>query len=81
MSVVETGKLDPAVVGREKAQTIKKTGLLEIVNTNESLDSIGGLDVLKSWLIQRKEAFSDKAKKYGLPVMRGLLIIGIVNGG
>ncbi|MBI5821399.1 MAG: AAA family ATPase [Verrucomicrobia bacterium] len=81
LSVVETGKLDPAVVGREKALTIKKNGLLEIVNTKESLDSIGGLDVLKDWLIQRKEAFSDKAKKYGLPTARGLLIIGIPGTG
>jgi len=81
LSVVETGRLDPAVVGREKAQTIRKNGLLEIVNTKESLDSIGGLDVLKDWLLHRKEAFSDKAKKYGLPVMRGLLIIGIPGTG
>ena len=38
------------VVAREKAQAVKKNGLLEIVETHESLDSIGGLDVLKAWL-------------------------------
>ena len=58
LSVVEKGSLDPVVVSREKAQTIKKNGLLEIVNTSESLDSVGGLDVLKDWLLQRREAFS-----------------------
>lgn len=81
LSVVETGTLDPAVVTREKAQTIKKNGLLEIVNTSESLDSIGGLDVLKDWLLQRREAFSERAVKYGLPPAKGLLMIGIPGTG
>ena len=76
LSVVEKGSLDPVVVSREKAQTIKKNGLLEIVNTSESLDSVGGLDVLKDWLLQRREAFSERAAKYGLPPAKGLLMIG-----
>jgi SpoVK/Ycf46/Vps4 family AAA+-type ATPase len=81
LSVVEKGALDPVVVSREKAQTIKKNGLLEIINTSESLESIGGLDVLKDWLLQRREAFSERAVKYGLPPAKGLLIIGIPGTG
>ena len=77
LSVVEHGSINPDVVSREKAQTIKKNGLLEIINTTESLDSIGGLDVLKSWLLKRKSAFTQQAKDYGLPPVKGLLILGI----
>ena len=47
----------------------------------ESLDSIGGLDVLKSWLVRRKHAFSQKAWDYGLPTPKGLLIMGIPGTG
>ena len=47
LSVVETGDLNPAVIAREKAQAVKKNGLLELIETRESLDSIGGLDLLK----------------------------------
>jgi SpoVK/Ycf46/Vps4 family AAA+-type ATPase len=60
---------------------VKKNGILELVETQESLDSIGGLDVLKDWLIKRKNAFSQRAIEYGLPSPKGLLIIGIPGTG
>jgi ATP-dependent 26S proteasome regulatory subunit len=81
LSVAESKSIVPAVIAREKAQAVKKNGLLEIVETKESLDSIGGLDVLKDWLLKRRNAFGKKAKAYGLPVPKGLLIIGIPGTG
>jgi AAA+ superfamily predicted ATPase len=81
LSVVEKGGINPEIIAREKAQTIKKNGLLEIIDTKESLDSIGGLDVLKSWLLKRKNAFTQQAKDYGLPPVKGLLITGIAGTG
>jgi SpoVK/Ycf46/Vps4 family AAA+-type ATPase len=78
---VEAKNIVPAVVAREKAQAVKKNGLLEIVQTSESLESIGGLDVLKTWLLKRKEAFSKRAAQYGLPAPKGLLIVGIPGTG
>ncbi len=77
LSVAESKAIVPNVIAREKAQAVKKNGLLEIVETKESLDSIGGLDVLKDWLLKRRNAFGKKARAYGLPVPKGLLIIGI----
>jgi SpoVK/Ycf46/Vps4 family AAA+-type ATPase len=56
---------------------VKKNGLLELIETQESLESIGGLDVLKEWLLKRRNAFSQRAIEYGLPTPKGLLIIGI----
>jgi ATP-dependent 26S proteasome regulatory subunit len=81
LSVVEAKAIVPAVVAREKAQAVKKNGLLEIVETRESLDSIGGLDVLKTWLLKRRNAFGQKAVDYGLPMPKGLLIVGIPGTG
>jgi ATP-dependent 26S proteasome regulatory subunit len=77
LSVVETDGLTPAVVAREKAQAVKKNGLLELVEKTESFKSIGGLDLLKEWLLKRREAFTPRAAKYGLPSPKGLLIVGI----
>jgi SpoVK/Ycf46/Vps4 family AAA+-type ATPase len=68
-------------VAREKAQAVKKNGLLELIETKENLDSIGGLDVLKEWLLKRRNAFGQKAIQYGLPTPKGLLIIGIPGTG
>ena len=81
LSVVETKQVDPIVIAREKAQAVKKNGLLEIIETKQSLDSIGGLDVLKTWLLKRKDAFGKRAKEYGLPTPKGLMIIGIAGTG
>lgn len=81
LSVVERKTVDCKVVAREKAQAVKKNGLLEIIETSESLDSIGGLDLLKEWLVQRRDAFSKRAIDYGLPTPKGLLILGIPGTG
>ena len=81
LSVVEDGGLNSAIVAREKALAVKKNGLLEIVKAPATLDDIGGLDLLKGWLTQRRGAFGRMAQDYGLPSPRGLLIIGIPGTG
>jgi SpoVK/Ycf46/Vps4 family AAA+-type ATPase len=81
LSVAESKAIVPTVIAREKAQAVKKNGLLEIIETKESLDCIGGLDVLKDWLLKRRNAFGKKARAYGLPTPKGLLIIGLPGSG
>jgi len=81
LSVVENGKLETSTVAKEKAQAVKKNGLLEIIESTESLENIGGLDLLKDWLLKRKAAFSKRAVEYGLPAPKGLLITGIAGTG
>jgi len=81
LSVAETRTINPSVIAREKAQAVKKNGLLEIIEVKESLNSIGGLDLLKDWLVRRKDAFSQQAASYGLPAPKGLLILGIPGTG
>jgi len=39
--------------------------------------SVGGLDSLKSWLLKRSVAFSDRAREYGLPAPKGVLLLGV----
>lgn len=81
LSLVETKSLDPVRIAREKAQAVKKGGILEVVEKLPSLNAIGGLDLLKEWLVLRKDAFSRRAKEYGLPTPKGLLIIGVPGTG
>jgi AAA+ superfamily predicted ATPase len=81
LSVVESKAIDPVIVAKEKAQAVKKNGLLELIETKETLDSIGGLDVLKEWLLKRRHAFGQRAIEYGLPTPKGLLILGIAGTG
>ena len=77
LSVVECGDIKADIVAREKAATVRKNGILEIVDTTLGMEDIGGLEVLKSWLSKRRLAFSKEAKEYGLPVPKGILVTGI----
>ena len=83
LAFIESGKLaiTPAIVAREKAQTVRKNGILEIVDTPVNADSIGGLSNLKAWLKMRRMAFSQKAKEFGLPAPKGCLTVGVPGTG
>jgi hypothetical protein len=81
LSLIESGTIQPSLVAREKAHALKSGGLLEVIETTASLDAIGGLEILKAWLIQRGEAFTERARTYGLPVPKGMLVLGVPGTG
>lgn len=68
---------DLKVILEEKMQVIKKTGILEFITSNLSINDIGGLDNLKTWLKKRCNSWSEAAKKYCLPAPKGVLITGV----
>ena len=61
----------------EKQEIIRKEGILEYIPPRLMLDDIGGLDVLKEWLRQRRRFFSQEAESYGLDSPKGVLLTGI----
>lgn len=81
LSIVETSGLDPKVIAREKAGTLKRNGLVEVVETVVDPGEIGGLEELKGWLARRASTFTPAAKAYGLPAPKGLMILGIPGTG
>jgi ATP-dependent 26S proteasome regulatory subunit len=64
-------------VARDKKRSLHRSRVLENVEVPASLDDVGGLDRLKDWLKARKEAFTDRARDYGLPAPRGILLMGV----
>jgi SpoVK/Ycf46/Vps4 family AAA+-type ATPase len=62
---------------REKQRMVSQLDALEFYPLEEGMNEVGGLDELKRWLRERDKAFSDEARAYGLPVPRGLLLVGI----
>lgn len=65
------------IVLSEKKQLIRRNGILEYIEEDETIDAVGGLDELKRWLHQRSNAFSERAREYGLPQPKGMLILGV----
>ena len=80
--VLTTNKLDATFISTKKQDAIRKSGLLDWIPSQDSMDSIGGLDRFKDWLKKRKNAFSEEAKEYGLPENpKGVLLVGIQGAG
>jgi SpoVK/Ycf46/Vps4 family AAA+-type ATPase len=74
------GKLDPSVVPtleEEKRLLVRKTGLIEYVPDTAGIAQIGGLEVLKTWLTQRRELFFSRESISAEIVPKGLLLMGV----
>ena len=83
-AIASNGRLeseDVELILEEKRQSIRQTQILDYYPATEQISDIGGLDNLKSWLLRRGGAFSDRARAYGLPNPRGLLLVGIQGTG
>lgn len=70
---------DTSMILRQKKQMVKQSGLLELIDTNQSLDDIGGMEVLKNYLKNKALVMSRIADvpKYGVQVPKGVFIVGM----
>jgi hypothetical protein len=74
------GGLVPAAVAelvREKRRALRRTPALSFHEDETALAGVGGLGELKRWLGERRRAFGDEARRFGLPIPRGLLLLGV----
>jgi AAA+ superfamily predicted ATPase len=62
---------------QEKRKALCRTRALAFHDATEDLDGVGGLGELKRWLRERRRAFGDEARSFGLPAPRGLLLLGV----
>ncbi|MBD2180018.1 AAA family ATPase [Planktothrix sp. FACHB-1355] len=80
----EKQKVDETVIDAvldEKKQAIRQTEILEFYKTTESLKTVGGLENLKQWVRMRQDAFTEDARRYGIPNPKGVLLVGIQGTG
>src|SRR6185312_6704854 len=80
-SAVRSHTFDLETILEEKKQIIRKSGLLEYYEHREEFSDVGGMDVLKDWLVKRRSAFGSCAKDFGLPLPKGILLIGVPGTG
>ena len=63
---------------RETKKTLAAdSGFLEYVANKKELGHVGGLSNLKSWIADRSTIFNQQSVDQGLPVPRGILIMGV----
>ncbi len=76
-SLVSKKRFDLETFLEEKKQIVRKSGLLEYYPAEEQIGDVGGMELLKEWLGKRTESFSDKARKFGIPSPKGVLLLGV----
>jgi len=60
-----------------KKQLLRHSGMLEFIEAADNMASVGGLENLKRWLQQRRGAWEDSAREFGLEPPRGMIVLGV----
>lgn len=82
-AIVKKGRLDESdisLINREKKEIIRESGALEFFPATETINQIGGLDLIKQWFRERERCFSQEAVEYGIQAPKGLLLMGESRG-
>ena len=74
-------RIEAQTIMNEKVKDINKNEMLTYWPPDIGMDSVGGMDILKEWLDQRKKATTPEAHEYGLPYPKGMLLLGIPGTG
>jgi AAA+ superfamily predicted ATPase len=60
-----------------KKTLLKRSELLDFVDSKEAMSSVGGLENLKTWLALRQNSWSARATQFGLEPPKGAIILGV----
>jgi len=70
---------DKSMILQQKRIIVKKSGILDLVETPATLDDVGGLENLKDYLKKKQKIFSELevAKSYGVSIPKGIFLVGM----
>ena len=77
MASHEDKKVRAEDLHEEKRQIVKKSGSLEFIVPQHTLEDMGGCDNFKTWVKKVKESMSDEAKAFGVPQPKGAMLVGV----
>jgi len=83
-AIIKNGQLDGKSIEfllDQKKQIIQRHDMLEYYEADTTMNAVGGLSNLKTWLRKRKKAFSEEARQLSIPEPKGLLVFGVPGGG
>ncbi len=60
-----------------KRRNLQKTGVLDYIPPPEQCPKVGGISNLRRWLKLREKALLPEARKFGLEMPRGILLLGV----
>ena len=79
LSIVESKRVDPIVISREKCTNISRREFIKVIDKDKlpTMDDVGGLENLKTWISRRASIFTKEARDFGVPTPKGFLMTGV----
>lgn len=82
MAMSKNGNLTPEdkeMINQQKKHMVKNSGVLELIDTPESIESIGGVEKLKDYLKKKSEVFKQltEAERFGVATPKGVFLVGM----
>lgn len=75
---VNPRRVDPVVIAEYKRHQLRKTDLLQYVNTeNCTFTDVGGAQGFKDWALETKAAWTAEGQAFGLKPPKGVLAMGV----
>jgi len=74
-------KLDVNKLLSDKRQLIRKSDILEYIDTPVGMEDVGGLDIAKQYLGMYARAHTDEAREYGVEPLKGIILTGVPGSG
>jgi hypothetical protein len=71
------GHAGASVIAAEKKRLLARDLGLELVESTQRPEDLGGLPGFKAWMEERALAFDPDASRFGLPPPRGVLLVGV----
>ncbi len=70
---------DKTMILQQKKQMVRQSGTLELIDANENLEDIGGMNVLKRYLEAKAKVMGQVSviQKYGVQMPKGVFIVGM----
>jgi AAA+ superfamily predicted ATPase len=60
-----------------KKHLLQHSGMLDFIEVSQNMADVGGLENLKGWLQQRRGAWENSAREFGLEPPKGVIILGV----
>ena len=80
-SITHMNRLDAEKLLLDKKQLLRKSEILEFIQTPVGMNEVGGLDMVKEYLGKYSTAYSPEAKAYGVEPLKGVLLTGVPGTG
>lgn len=71
------GRASLPALYQEKRQLVNRSGMVQFIAEGDNIENVGGLEIMKQWLVERRRLFQQRERLGADIVPKGILVMGI----